>query len=313
MGATCCPPPPSAWRWANLSIFGLRGMAVHARSDVVSSVLRRGHMWEPELTQTLRRELTRAHTRSISTSTMPTAGAPLHLLDIGANIGWFTLVAAAHGADVTAIEPSVLNAWLVRKSLAANPHLAPRVTLHNVGAGATTGGSCDLISPDSNVGDTMLECGDVAAGLARWNAWGATQRAKYRYRSRGTLRLARIDELVTRPVDVLKIDIEGYEPLAAQGWEQLFARRRPRLIVSEVQLQVMRDNGFSPSQYLMAFARMGYTLHVGTSAPALRSEAAVMRWLNRTEWRRSYDVVMTLRHGPRDLEADLGRLHTVVM
>lgn len=263
-------------------MFGLRGIAVHARSDVVSSVLLRGYLWEPELTRKLRRELTRAT-------------APLHILDIGANIGWFTLVAAAHGADVTAIEPSVLNAWLIRESLVANPHLAPRVTLHNVGAGPIKGGWCELISPDSNVGDTMLECGDVAAGLARWNAWGATQRAKYRYRSRGKLRLVSIDELVTRPVDVLKIDIEGYEPLAAQGWEQLFARRKPRLIISEVQPQVMHDNGFSPSQYLTTFARMNYTLHTRTGTPALRSEAAVLRWLNRTEWRHSYDVVMTLR------------------
>jgi len=285
-----------AWRMVEVPAHGRAGpykMAVHAGDDIVSSVVARGGRWEPRLSSIIVREIYR----------IKLSRSRVHMLDVGANIGWFTLLAAAHGANVTAVEPNRLNAWLIRQSLSANNQLplSQRVDVHNLGAGAKSNMTCNLISPDNNVGDTMLSCGSLYDDLARWNAWGSTQRLKYHYASRGTLRIMRLDDLLGRdsaPVDILKIDIEAYEPLAAQGWTGLFDRHPPSLVISEFQPSLLHANGFDAADYLRFFLGRGYVIrrprpHI-RSITDLATFADLARWLNATSWTRSYDLEMVL-------------------
>lgn len=51
------------------------------------------------------------------------------LLDVGANVGWFTLQAAAIGYRVLAVEPMPRNQGALRRTLCENPKLAEKVTL----------------------------------------------------------------------------------------------------------------------------------------------------------------------------------------
>lgn len=51
------------------------------------------------------------------------------LLDIGANLGWFSLQAAAAGFSVLAVEPMPHNQGAFRRTLSENPDLAARITL----------------------------------------------------------------------------------------------------------------------------------------------------------------------------------------
>mmetsp|Transcript_6462 Transcript_6462/g.18788 ORF Transcript_6462/g.18788 Transcript_6462/m.18788 type:complete len:403 (-) Transcript_6462:213-1421(-) len=53
------------------------------------------------------------------------------VIDVGANIGWFTLLAASHGCDVIAIEPQPVAAAIIQQALRANPSLAQRVIVLN--------------------------------------------------------------------------------------------------------------------------------------------------------------------------------------
>ena len=294
----CCPAPPNGtWQFIDVSpdmpeLSASYKMAVYRQhNDIVSNFLLRGDRWEPALSQLVAEHLTAA----MRQGRREDPHARPHFLDVGANVGWFTCLAAALGADVTAIEPNKINTWLIQQSLAANTQLKERVTLHNVAAAATSGDTCHMISSGNNVGDTMLVCGDLQAALERWNAWGRKQRQRVEsFAPRGTLITARLDDLVKTPVDVLKIDIEGFEAFAAQGWSKIFERRRPRLVLSEYQPRTMLQNGFDPVAYLAFFVRRGYTLFACRPTVYIDTEAKLQRWLNATNWDRSYDMRMIL-------------------
>jgi hypothetical protein len=55
------------------------------------------------------------------------------VIDAGANVGWFTINAAAAGGAVAAFEAMAANIALLRASLCANPWLMDRIALYGVG------------------------------------------------------------------------------------------------------------------------------------------------------------------------------------
>jgi hypothetical protein len=67
----------------------------------------------------------------------------VYFLDIGSNLGIFTLSAAAHGFQVIAFEPMYSNQLANRLSACANPRMHRRVTLINkVGGGGSSSKRC---------------------------------------------------------------------------------------------------------------------------------------------------------------------------
>jgi FkbM family methyltransferase len=106
-----------------------------------------------------------------------------HVIDIGANIGAFTLRAAALGATVIAMEPEPGNRAVLERALAMSG-LAPRVT---VIAGA--------VGPENGLGSTQGTGGGVRAVADE----------------HGTFPIYTLDELLPDQVDLLKIDAEGAE------------------------------------------------------------------------------------------------------
>jgi FkbM family methyltransferase len=66
---------------------------------------------------------------------------PRAVIDLGAHIGVFSLLAArtAHQVRAIAYEPGPDNAALLRRNLTLNPLLAPRIELHEAAAGARAG------------------------------------------------------------------------------------------------------------------------------------------------------------------------------
>ena len=79
-------------------------------------------------------------------------GTRAQLIDIGANIGAFTLAAAADGHAVQAFEPMPTNAWMLHESLRRNG-LERLVKLHRVGLGAVPGSGVALSPPGRGPGN----------------------------------------------------------------------------------------------------------------------------------------------------------------
>lgn len=71
-------------------------------------------------------------------------------LDIGANLGAFTLAIAAAGHRVIAIEPLAANTVALRRSLCRNGELAQRVLLFDKALSGDTGRECVIVSGIEN-------------------------------------------------------------------------------------------------------------------------------------------------------------------
>jgi FkbM family methyltransferase len=147
------------------------------------------------------------------------------VLDIGANTGLFSLLAAAAhpGVKICAFEPLGSVFGMLEENLALNPKLAARIAA-----------SCKGFS----------EQGGQAVFYETINAHGFVPTSSTLERSRadyeGTYR-EHVVELITlhewdriyqgEPITVVKIDVEGHEHAVLQGGRSVIAKHRPLMIV----------------------------------------------------------------------------------
>ena len=135
-----------------------------------------------------------------------TAGAaPPLLLDVGANLGMYTFAAAALGYEVIAFEAMERNVAAIHQTLCWNAELRDRVTLFPYALGEEEL-SCTVVSDTINIADGHVVCNEEEiAAMA-----GAHSRAAVH-----SVRLG--DYLAGVQADVLKLDVEGYEPHVLAG------------------------------------------------------------------------------------------------
>lgn len=186
----------------------------------------------------------------------------LSVIDLGANIGYYTMLAAARvgpAGRVAAFEPGPSNAALLARSAAANGFR--NVTLFPcAAAGAAT--VVDLLLDDSN--GRLVGAGTPGALRVQAVSLDALLGPGY-------------------PVDLIKMDIEGAEGLALAGMRRLIAARRP-IIVSEFSPAALRAvSRVEPAEYLARLRAPGYDLFVIDRArglsPGPASDAEVMAHL----------------------------------
>jgi FkbM family methyltransferase len=190
-----------------------------SKEDMVCGGLRGSGEYEPAVTSVVKRVLREGMT----------------FVDIGANIGYFTLLASAivrDGGKVFAVEPYHYNLKLLCINLQLNAvqnveilpfALADRKGFLNYDNSAGNSGNVFKIGLTI---ESMLDSVLVYA--------------------------VRLDnELVSdKPVDLIKMDIEGAEYLAVQGMQQLIERDKP-IIISEFSADFLQSvSNASPQEYL---------------------------------------------------------------
>ena len=202
-------------------------IATHAVGDqVVSAALRRDAVWEPFETRLLWDCL-----------------APGSVFaDVGANIGYFTLLAAARVGEegrVFAFEPDPDNCSLLRASLRRNG-LAQGVAVEQA-ALADTEGEARLYLSEDNFGDHQV----FAAGPAR---------ASLPIRC---LRGDRYFERAGKELDLLKVDTQGSEFAVMQGvMPFLVAQRSPTRVLIELTPWSLRAAGASGRSLIELLAQL---------------------------------------------------------
>jgi len=143
---------------------------------------------------------------------------PRVFVDVGANLGWFSLLAAAQGHDVIAIEPMEFNAELLRASVALNQRLAA----------ASSGrkfGSVKLFKTALAESERPPMCvlpafdGDPTANAGNGQMHPLTPENSARCTD--VVNVTTFDALMqrvgVRSVFAIKLDIEGFETLALRG------------------------------------------------------------------------------------------------
>lgn len=182
----------------------------------------------------------RTHEPHVTRVMRPLLQAGTVMLDIGANIGYYTLLAASRVGNtgkVMAFEPSVANCTLLHKSLQAN-HFE-NVVLHNV-AVAETASVVGFRMHDSN-GSILPE--------------PLSPHAEH-------VRAVTLDQVLgDEPrIDLIKMDIEGAEGRALQGMHRVIQRCRPVIFTELNPSALQAVSSMTPEEYLNQLRAFDYVL-----------------------------------------------------
>ena len=142
---------------------------------------------------------------------LPRLSAGGGFIDVGANIGDYTRVAALHYPYVDAFEPIPELAAKLRRELPGH------VTIHQLAA-ADVMGEAVLRIPYNAAGEVT--------GLASLNHIVGDARAR-----EVTVLTRPLDALALRRPDAIKIDVEGFEEAVLRGAERLINTHRPAMII----------------------------------------------------------------------------------
>lgn len=140
-------------------------------------------------------------------------------VDVGANVGQHTLFMAAHGSQVHCFEPfEPVRAQLQRQIAANGLH---SITVHPLGLSNENTRLPFFAPTGNNVGIGSFDAGTTRKGNV----------------SIGELELVRGDDYFPKAgierIDLMKIDVEGFEKLALEGLQQTLRSTRP-IIVCEL-------------------------------------------------------------------------------
>ena len=174
-----------------------------------------------------------------------TVGPGQTVLDIGANIGLFTVTMASltgPTGKVYAFEPLKDPAAMAARSVAEN-HFEDRVVIERVAVGDKAG-SAQLISAakTTNAGGAYLKAGHVPSGH------DVTE-----------VKLITLDAYpLRRPLHFIKIDVEGAELMAFRGARQLLKEDRP-VILSELHpAQLSKVSGCTAAEFVAELESYNY-------------------------------------------------------
>ena len=200
----------------------------------VGAAIARDHTYEPHVSAAITKRL----------------GEGMVFLDIGANIGYFSMLAArlvGPTGQVFSFEASQKNAILIFLSSRRNH-------FHNVQlfpfALANSRGTWLYDSHGSN-GNLVPFTGDLAVTPGRTLVYAMT-----------------LDDLLSgqNRVDVIKIDIEGAEYMALEGGRELLGRCRPVIFSEFSPVALQHISGKSGREYLDLLQSLGYEFSLLSSA-----------------------------------------------
>jgi FkbM family methyltransferase len=164
-------------------------------------------------------------------------------VDAGANIGYFTMLAARLGGRVHAFEPHPLNRARLVDHLRDN-QLAHLVTVHTEALSDKRGiATMHMPPPDAgNHGEASLFGVGEAVEVAT----------------------ARMDEVLagTKPT-LIKLDVEGAEPLVVAGMTALVQGEDPPPIIAEYNIDTARRAGFAPTEFIDRLLKLQPRYRVG--------------------------------------------------
>jgi len=136
-------------------------------------------------------------------------------LDIGANVGHHALFMTGHAEQIHAFEPNPASWPLIQKKITVNG--VQNIILHRCGLGITSGKSLLYLGPES--GESSLIPGTNRTSFLD-SVLVSIVRGDFFFREAGVNR-----------IDVIKLDVEGFEKHALTGMSQHLDKWRPIIMI----------------------------------------------------------------------------------
>jgi FkbM family methyltransferase len=212
----------------SVDIHGLR-MVLPPDDTGFSQVLDMGDIFEPEMVGAFER-----------------AVAPgMTVLDVGANVGYYTLLASrlvGESGKVLAFEPERTNLSFLLRNIAGNSCSNVLVCPYAVSSGA----------------------GTAVLHLTRPSRSGHSLVVRHKEREAGgeqTIATVGLDDFLPREFipDVVKMDIEGAEPLALKGMTRILSDPKLKVVFIECNRDMLAAQGTSPEEVLGTLRDRGFS------------------------------------------------------
>lgn len=167
------------------------------------------------------------------------------IIDVGANIGETLLNFAKRtlpNGEVHGFEPDSLNYQHCSENLGLNNF--KNIFLNNVGLGSETGQTFIRIDTPSNRGGNKIS-------------------AEYIEDATNVIKIITLDQYVTakqiQKIDLIKIDVEGYELNVLKGAAEVIRKFRPVLFI-ELDDNNLREQGHSAKSLIHFLSQFNYTI-----------------------------------------------------
>lgn len=202
-----------------------------------------GELWFDRADEVIRPYVQRARTWEPTEGRLllQLAAPDTRFLDVGANIGYFSVLLAKHfpAIRIDAVEPEPGNARLLAMNIWHN-HLDARIWPLALSAGER---SLPLTVAEHNAGDTRTN----AARPDHW--YGSVAPA------------ARGDDVFDgRGFDLIKLDVQGFELDVLQGMPVTLERSPGIAVVAEFWPTALRDRKLEPATVLRSYREMGFEI-----------------------------------------------------
>ena len=231
--ASACPAPLKLYRPARKADFStdFYGMRYHGNTgNELDMVVLFTGAWEKPILYFLRDTLTSA------------AGKDGVFIDVGANVGQHSMFMSQFAKRVHSFEPYERVLKIFRTMQAENK--LENITIHPVGLGAKAETVPFFEPPDNNLGT-----GSFLPNFYPGNHAGTPLRI--------VIGDEALREAAVERVDLMKIDIEGYEKPALAGLKQTLKKHRP-IVVMEITINPAETHLFTSEKDLMAAFPEGY-------------------------------------------------------
>ena len=218
-------------------------MYVYKENDFVSGSIRSVGSWEESSTNNIMKCL------EYYSNKKQLSKKDITILDIGANIGWYSFYLAKAGYELISFEVSHVNDYILKKNYCLNQEV--NITIINKGIGLEEE-QCLLSHPPWNEGNAVILCGDnnkiSKTGESLTETVEFTKLSNY------------IPYLSQKNLAFIKLDVEGSEGKVINSGIELITKYHIPFLFVEFNNDYLKMQGTDPKALLEIFINNGYSI-----------------------------------------------------
>ena len=201
---------------------------IYKNNDIVSKIISKYGYWEQSETQSLLSSLLYYAKKKKITK------KDVYVLDIGANIGWYSIFFGNNGFNVISFEPSKTNYYILLKNYCLNQDI--NMIIINKGLDVEEKNTI-MYHPLKNAGDAIVFHNNFEKNISNYFA-EEIKLTKLKYY---------IEFLKHKYLALIKLDIEGSEGKAIKGGIDLIIKYHIPFIFMEFNPKLLKKQGTEPT------------------------------------------------------------------